>query len=189
MDKAAGEVTQLLLAWGEGDREALARLVPLVQSELMMIAKHFMGRERRQHTLEPTALINEAYLRLIEGKAMKWENRAHFFGIASNLMRQILVDHARRRLQLKRGGDALRISLTFAEALVDRSEFDIIGLDDALTDLAGFDPVKSRIVELRFFGGLTEEETAEAMRIPLRTIQREWRLAKAWLFKAMTTPD
>jgi len=153
----------------------------------MMIAKRYMGRERQQHTLEPTALVNEAYLRLIDGKDMKWENRAHFFGIAANLMRQILVDHARRRKQLKRGGDALRVSLTAAEALADRDACEVIALDDALADLSRFDPTKSRIVELRFFGGLTEEETAEAMKIPLRTIQREWRLAKAWLFKVMNS--
>lgn len=184
-----GEVTQLLLAWGEGDKEALARLVPLVQSELKQIARRYMRRERPDHTLQPTALVNEAYLRLIEGKSVKWQSRAHFFGIAANLMRQILVDNARRHMQLKRGGDALRVSLTAAEALGDQKDAGIIALDDALNSLAEFDSRKSKIIELRFFGGLTEEETAEALNMPLRTTQREWRLARAWLFNQLKSKD
>ncbi len=189
MSIPAGEVTQLLLAWGEGDKEALARLVPLVQSELKQIARRYMRRERPDHTLQPTALVNEAYLRLIEGKSVKWQSRAHFFGIAANLMRQILVDNARRHMQLKRGGDALRVSLTAAEALGDQKDAGIIALDDALNSLAEFDSRKSKIIELRFFGGLTEEETAEALNMPLRTTQREWRLARAWLFNQLKSKD
>lgn len=184
-----GEVTQLLLAWGEGDKEALARLVPLVQSELKQIARRYMRRERPDHTLQPTALVNEAYLRLIQGNSMKWQSRAHFFGIAANLMRQILVDNARRHMQLKRGGDALRVSLTGAEALGDQKDAGIIALDDALNSLAEFDSRKSKIIELRFFGGLTEEETAEALNMTLRTTQREWRLARAWLFNQLKSKD
>lgn len=184
-----GEVTQLLLAWGEGDKEALARLVPLVQSELKQIARRYMRRERPDHTLQPTALVNEAYLRLIQGNSMKWQSRAHFFGIAANLMRQILVDNARRHMQLKRGGDALRVSLTAAEALGDQKDAGIIALDDALNSLAEFDSRKSKIIELRFFGGLTEEETAEALNMTLRTTQREWRLARAWLFNQLKSKD
>ncbi len=184
-----GEVTQLLLAWGEGDKEALARLVPLVQSELKQIARRYMKRERPDHTLQPTALVNEAYLRLIQGNSMKWQSRAHFFGIAANLMRQILVDNARRHMQLKRGGDALRVSLTAAEALGDQKDAGIIALDDALNSLAEFDSRKSKIIELRFFGGLTEEETAEALNMTLRTTQREWRLARAWLFNQLKSKD
>lgn len=189
MDKPAGEVTQLLLAWGEGDKDALSRLVPLVQSELLLIAKRYMQRERQNHTLQPMALVNEAYLRLIDGNHMKWQNRAHFFGIAANLMRQILVDYARRRMQLKRGGDALRVSLTTAEALTAQDEAGVIALDDALKSLAEFDITKSRIIELRFFGGLTEAETAEALNISLRTLQREWSLARAWLFNQLKAND
>ncbi|MBK9316631.1 MAG: sigma-70 family RNA polymerase sigma factor [Acidobacteria bacterium] len=189
MSIPAGEVTQLLLAWGEGDKEALARLVPLVQSELKQIARRYMRRERPDHTLQPTALVNEAYLRLIEGNSVKWQSRAHFFGIAANLMRQILVDNARRHMQLKRGGDALRVSLTAAEALGDQKDAGIIALDDALNSLAEFDSRKSKIIELRFFGGLTEEETAEALNMPLRTTQREWRLARAWLFNQLKSKD
>lgn len=182
-------MTQLLLAWGEGDKEALARLVPLVQSELKQIARRYMRRERPDHTLQPTALVNEAYLRLIQGNSMKWQSRAHFFGIAANLMRQILVDNARRHMQLKRGGDALRVSLTAAEALGDQKDAGIIALDDALNSLAEFDSRKSKIIELRFFGGLTEEETAEALNMTLRTTQREWRLARAWLFNQLKSKD
>lgn len=189
MSIPAGEVTQLLLAWGEGDKEALARLVPLVQSELKQIARRYMRRERPDHTLQPTALVNEAYLRLIQGNSMKWQSRAHFFGIAANLMRQILVDNARRHMQLKRGGDALRVSLTAAEALGDQKDAGIIALDDALNSLAEFDSRKSKIIELRFFGGLTEEETAEALNMTLRTTQREWRLARAWLFNQLKSKD
>lgn len=186
MSAPTGDLTQLLIAWGNGEEAALARLVPAVQVELRRIALHYLRRERPDHTLQPTALVNEAYLRLIDGKAVKWENRAHFFGIAANLMRQILVDHARRRLQLKRGGDALRVSLTAANAMAEQKDADVIALDEALKSLALFDRRRSQIVELRFFGGLTEEETAEILQISLRTLQREWRLARAWLFTQLS---
>lgn len=185
MDKPQVEVTQLLLAWGQGDEGALELLVPAVQVELKRLARIYLNRERPGHTLQPTALVNEAFIRLIDGNSIQWENRAHFFGIAARLMRQILVDHARHRAKLKRGGDALRVSLTAAEGLADRPDSDLLALDEALKQLAEFDERKSRIVEMRFFGGLTEEETAEAMNIPLRTLQREWRLARAWLSNQM----
>jgi RNA polymerase sigma factor (TIGR02999 family) len=177
------EVTQMLLAWTDGDESALARLVPLVETELHRLAQAYLHRERFDHTLQTTALVNEAYLRLIDWKAVQWQNRAHFFGVAAQLMRRILVDHARRRRALVRGGDALRVSMAEAEnAGVERGA-DVIALNDALDTLASFDERKSRIVELRFFGGLTEQETAEVMKISLRTLQREWSLARAWLFQ------
>lgn len=187
MGDSVGEVSLLLNAWGDGDKDALDRLVPLVQSELIIIAKRYLARERPNHSLEPGALVNEAYLKLIRDEPVKWENRAHFFGIAARLMRQILVDHARRRMQLKRGGDALRVSLTSAEAQADRKTSDVIDLDDALNKLAEVDSRKSRVIELKFFGGLTEQEVAEVLGVPLRTVQRDWQLARAWLFKEMTS--
>lgn len=185
MNSDSGELTQLLLAWGNGDQEALARLAPAVQAELRRIALHYLRRERPDHTLQPTALINEAYLRLIDGQAVKWESRAHFFGIAANLMRQILVDHARRRLQLKRGGHVLRVSMTAAEAMPLQKDAEILALDEALNRLASFDPQKSRIIELRYFAVLSEEETSAALKISLRTLQRESRLARAWLLNQL----
>lgn len=185
MSKPEGEVTQLLVAWGNGDPAALEQLVPVVHRELRNLARHYLNRESPGHTLQPTALVNEAFLKLIGGNTVRWENRAHFFGIAAKLMREILVDHARRRKQLKRGGDALRVSLTSADASTDRKDSDVLALDDALKSLAEFDELKSRIVELRFFGGLTEEETSAALNIPLRTLQREWRLTRAWLSNQM----
>ena len=183
------EVTQLLVAWSNGDEAALARLAPLVQAELRRLAQSYLRRERPDHTLQATAIVNEAWIRLIDSKSVHWQNRAHFFGIAANLMRQILVDHARRRHNLKRGGNALRVSLTQAENIVAEKSPSVIALDDALTTLAEFDHRKSRIVELRFFGGLNEVETAEALKIPLRTVQREWSLARAWLYHELSKSE
>lgn len=175
------EVTQLLHDWSNGDEAALSRLVSLVEAELHRLAEGYMRREPADHTLQPTALINEAWLRLIDWKPAEWRNRAQFFGVVAQVMRRVLVDHARRRHALKHGGDALLVSLTQAEQWPSESGADVIALNDALDTLASFDERKSRIVELRFFGGMTEEETAEAMEIPLRTLQREWSLARAWL--------
>ena len=185
MVSSSHEVTQLLRAWSEGDEAALARLAPLVDAELHRLAGTFMRRERPGHTLQATALINEAYVRLIDARAVEWQNRAHFYGIAAQLMRRILVDHARRRKKLKRGGDPLQVSLAAAENAAPAPSADIVALDEALSSLAKFDERKSRIVELKFFGGLEEEAIAEAMKLSLRTVQREWNLARAWLYNEL----
>jgi RNA polymerase sigma-70 factor (ECF subfamily) len=180
------EVTRLLRAWSSGDEAALARLVPLVEAELHRLAGSFLRRERPGHTLQTTALVNEAYIRLIDDSAVQWQNRAHFFGIAAQLMRRILVDHARRRRKLKRGGDALRVSLAEVETkIAHEPSADIIALDEALSSLSEFDARKSQIVELKFFGGMEEEAIAEVLKISLRTVQREWSLARAWLYNEL----
>src|SRR5438105_903650 len=179
------EVTRLLRAWSDGDEAALERLAPLVEAELHRLAGSYLRRERPGHTLQTTALVNEAYLRLIDDSVVEWQNRAHFYGIAAQLMRRILVDHARRRRKLKRGGDPLRVSLTQAENAAPEPSADIIALDEALSSLAKLDPRKSQIVELKFFGGLQEEAIAEVLTISLRTVQREWSLARAWLYNEL----
>ena len=183
MSISSHEVTQLLRAWSNGDEAALDRLAPLVESELHRLANSFLRRERPDHTLQTTALVNEAYIRLIDDSAVRWQNRAHFYGIAAQVMRRILVDHARRRRKLKRGGDQFRVQLAEAETVVRTPNADILALDDALTSLSEFDARKSKIVELKFFGGLSEEAIAEVLKISLRTVQREWNLARgrcAW---------
>ena len=185
MISSSHEVTQLLRAWSNGDQAALARLAPLVDAELHRLADSFLRRERPGHTLQTTALINEAYLRLIDDSAVEWQNRAHFYGIAAQLMRRILVDHARRRRKLKRGGGALRVSLAEAENGAQEPSSDIIALDDALSSLSKFDLRKSQIVELKFFGGLGEEAIAAVLKTSLRTVQREWNLARAWLYQEL----
>lgn len=180
-------VTQLLLAWSAGDQSALEQLMPLVYDELRRLANAYMRRERANHTLQPTALVNEAYLRLADQKSMRWQNRAQFFGIAAKLMREILVDHARRRMAEKRGGEERqRLSLSAAERIVDKPEIDLLALNDALGDLAKFDQQHSRIVELRFFGGLTIAETAEVLNISHATVERDWNLARAWLRRELS---
>jgi RNA polymerase sigma factor (TIGR02999 family) len=175
----------MLLAWNDGDETALERLIPHVEAELHALAQRYLSRERLGHSLQPTALVNEAFLRLIDYKAINWQNRAHFFGVAANLMRHVLVDHARRRNQ-KRGGDLLRVSLADAENVAEARTADVIALDEALNNLATFDLRKSQIVELKFFGGLSEEEIAEVMKLSLRTVQRDWNLARAWLYKELS---
>ena len=175
------EVTQLLIAWGNGDRAALDRLMPLVYEELRRLARHYMSRERPGHTLQTTALVNEAYLRLVGQESMRWENRAHFFGIAAHLMRQILVDHARSRLAAKRGGAQLRLSLSEVDRIASRPDVNLLALDEALGRLEALDPQKSRIVELRYFGGLGIEETAEVIGVSPATVKRDWSMARAWL--------
>ncbi len=178
-------VTQLLLAWGEGDESARDELIPLVYDALRRIARQRLRNEREGHTLQTTALINEAYLKLIESP-VSWRSRAHFFGIAARLMREILIDYARARKRLKRGGERHRISLTEADAIAQEQAVDLLALDEALTRLAAVDPQKSQIVELRFFAGLTIEETAEALGASTATVERGWRAARAWLQTEMT---
>ena len=182
---SSNEVTQLLLAWGNGDKEALNKLIPLVQEELHRLAARHMRREKPGHTLQTTALVNEAYCKLIDQKNVRWQNRAHFFGIAAQLMRRILVDHARGRARVKRGGAAQTISLDETLLIPQTRAAELVSLDDALTRLAKFDLQKSRIVEMRFFGGLSTEEIAEVEQVSTRTIEREWRKAKAWLYHAI----
>lgn len=180
-------VTQLLNELGAGDRATLDRLVPLVFDELRRLAQSYLRRERADHTLQPTALVNEAYLRLVNQQDVRWQNRAHFFGIAANLMRQILVDHARRRAADKRGGaDLERLSLTHAERVFEREDVDVLALDEALTGLNEFDPQQARIVELKFFAGLTIEETSEFLGVSHATIERDWKLARAWLKRELS---
>jgi len=180
------EITQLLMNWSHGDNAALDQLVPLVYPELRRLAKRYMDREAPEHTLQTSALINEAYLKLVDQQNVQWENRSHFFALAAQVMRHILVDHARTRNYAKRGGGAPRVPLDEAAALTEQRASELIALDDALRDLATLDKCKSQIIELRFFGGLSLEETAEVMNISASTVQREWRAAKAWLHRAMT---
>ena len=174
-------VTALLLKWGKGDDDARERLIPLVHQELHRIARRCMAGERVGHSLQATALVNEAYVRLVDGKAVEWHDRAHFLAVSARVMRRILVDHARARHAQKRGGEGARV--TFDEALVvtDEPRQNFVALDDALEALAKFDERKSRVVELRFFGGLSVEETASVLNVSPDTVMRDWRLAKAWL--------
>jgi RNA polymerase sigma-70 factor, ECF subfamily len=183
------EVTQLLLAWSKGDEAALEQLAPLVEGELRRIAKRYIRRERPGHLLQTSALINEAYLRLIDWKNAQWESRTHFFGVAAQLMRRVLVDEARARNYQKRGGDAVRVSLTEVDGDQKKrraKSASLTALDDALKSLDIFDHRKCVIVELRYFGGLTVEETARVMKLSARTVIREWGLAQAWLYRELS---
>jgi RNA polymerase sigma factor (TIGR02999 family) len=180
------DITQLLKDWSDGDGQAPAQLMPLVYQELRRLADHYMSHERVSHTLQPTALVNEAYLRLIDQTRVNWQNRAHFFGIAAQLMRRILLDHARAHHAGKRGGVAKRLSLDEAAILPEERASDLIALDEALEELAKFDERKSRIVELRFFGGLGVDETAEVLGIHRATVLRDWAVAKAWLHRELS---
>lgn len=185
----SSEITGLLLAWSDGNREALERLTPLVYQELRRLAESYLRRERAGHTLQPTALAHEAYLKLIDQQCVRWQNRAHFFGIAAQAMRRILVDHARTRLAEKRGSGAPVVSLDEAiDAAVQRAD-QLVALDEALKTLAEMDPQKSRVVELKYFGGMTLEETAEVLGISRATVIREWRMAKAWLYGELNKSD
>jgi RNA polymerase sigma factor (TIGR02999 family) len=177
------DITQLLIAWSDGRREALDDLMPVVYADLRRVAAGYMRRESPGHALQPTALVHEAYVRLIDQKQVRWRNRAHFFGVAAGLMRRILVDNARRRRAEKRGGGWERVTLAGDEAAAadSHTEIDVLALHEALERLAGFDPQQERIVELRYFGGLTIEETAEVVGISAATVVREWTIAKAWL--------
>ena len=179
------DITRLLTAWTDGDQSALEKLVPLVESELHRLAHHYMVRERPGHTLQTSALVNEAYIRLIDWKNVRWQNRAHFFAVSAQLMRRILVDFARERNYLKRGGGALQVSLTEAEALPLERNDDLVALDEALARLSQLDERKARVVELRFFGGLSVKEVAEVLKVSEETVMRDWRLAKVWLLREL----
>lgn len=178
----SSDVTLLLRAWGEGSKEALDRLAPVVHRELRRIAGRLMAAQRPNHTLQATALVNEAYLRLVDAQQVNWQDRAHFFALCARAMRQILVDHARSRGSAKRGGGQVAIELEEGLAAGSSPEANLLELDDALNRLAELDPRKSRVIELRFFGGLSVAETAEALKISPETVQRDWKLARAWLY-------
>jgi RNA polymerase sigma factor (TIGR02999 family) len=182
---ATHRVTQLLVDWSGGNKAALDQLMPLVYEDLRRLARRYMRREGSGHTLQTTGLVNEAYQRLVDQKQVRWQNRAHFFGIAAQLMRRILVDHARTRQRAKRGGGALQVSLAEAGAIAQESPTDLLALDEALARLAEVDGRKSQIVELRFFGGLSIKETAEVLQVSPGTVMRDWTMAKAWLYRAL----
>lgn len=179
-------VTELLLAWGEGDRSALDRLVPLVYAELRRRAGAQLARERGSHTLQPTALVHEAFLRMVDQRASHWQNRAQFYAVAAQLMRRILVDHARARVAAKRGGGAVRIPLDEAGEAAAGPETDVLHLHQALERLAALDPRQAQVVELRYFGGLTTGEVAAVLEIAEITVKRDWAMAKAWLYRELT---
>jgi RNA polymerase sigma-70 factor, ECF subfamily len=183
-DPAMGELSGLLRAWSEGDQGALDKLTPVVYDELHRLASRYMRREREGHSLQTTALVNEAYMRLVDYKRMQWQNRAHFFAVSAQLMRRILVEHARRH-NVKRGGGVPHVSLDEA-AVVDHKSADLVLLDDAMNTLARLDPRKVRVVEMRFFGGLSVEETAEVLKVSPVTVMRDWSIAKAWLYRELT---
>jgi RNA polymerase sigma-70 factor (ECF subfamily) len=182
-DALPSNVTGLLVDWSNGDETAYERLAPLVHAELHRLAHHYMSRERDGHTLQTTALVNEAYLRLVDQKQTRWQNRAHFFGICAELMRRILVDYARQQNYQKRGGGVRKLSLEEAPVFSKEKTADLIALDEALKELASFDKRKARVVELRFFGGLSNEEIAEVMGVHPNTVSRDWNAARAWLYK------
>lgn len=186
MQPHSNEVTQLLIDWNNGDTAAVDKLMPIIYTELRTLAARYLSKERINHTLQPTALVHEAYLQLVETSRVNWQNRAHFFGAAARLMRRILVDHARSHQAAKRGG-GLKVSISDEMAIAQPKEIDLVALDDALNLLAALDPQQSRVVELRFFGGLSIEETAEALAISPATVKRHWASAKAWLNHQLTT--
>jgi RNA polymerase sigma-70 factor (ECF subfamily) len=180
-------VTGLLIDWRNGDQSAYERLVPMVHAELHRLAHHYMSRERADHTLQTTALVNEAYVRLVDQKRTNWQNRAQFFGICAELMRRILVDYARQHQYQKRGGGAQRVTFDESAQVTEEKTADLVALDEALESLAKFDPRKARVVELRFFGGLNVDETAEVMGVHANTVIRDWSAARSWLYKAVTS--
>jgi RNA polymerase sigma factor (TIGR02999 family) len=179
------QVSKLLLAWSEGEEGAYEQLIPLVYDELHRLAKRYMRKERPGHTLQTSALVNEAYLRLIGAKEVSWQNRAHFFAVSARLMRRILVDFARAKHELKRGGDARQVSLDEALLVSPGSNTDVLALDEALTRLFALQRRQAEVVEMRYFGGLTEEEIAEVLKVSLRTVQQDWRLARLWLYREL----
>jgi RNA polymerase sigma factor (TIGR02999 family) len=179
------QITQLLIDWNNGSPEAMEKLMPMVESELRRIAANYMRRERPDHTLQTSALVNEAYLKLVDQRQVRWENRSHFFALASQLMRRILLDHARAQHRAKRGGDAVHVNLDDVAVISPEKSSDLIALDEALSRLQEFDPRKNRIVEMRFFGGLTVDEVAEVLGIAPVTVMLHWRLARAWLQREM----
>ncbi len=180
------EVTGLLLAWSEGEQTALEKLMPLVYAELHRLAKRYMRREHAGHTLQTSALVNEAYLRLIDARSVRWQNRAHFFAVSAQIMRRILVDFARAKQNLKRGGGAQQVTLDEGLVISPESGADLLALDEALERLALLNERQSRVVELRYFGGLNEDEVAEALKVSARTVRSDWSLARAWLYRELS---
>src|SRR5215510_8739953 len=189
MTPSPKDITRMLMAWSNGDRAALDQLMPIIYEELRHLANRYMQRERADHTLSTTALVHEAYLRLIDQRQVRWQNRAHFFAVAAQMMRRILIDHARSHQYAKRGGGAIQVSLDEAAAVTEARAAELLAVDEALERLTALDARKGRIVELRFFGGLTEEETAEVIGVSLPTVQREWRAAKAWLRRMLAAGE
>ena len=187
MASSPHQVSQLLLAWSEGEEGAYERLIPLVYEELHRLAKRSMRKERSGHTLQTSALVNEAYLRLIGTRDVRWQNRAHFFAVSARLMRRILVDFARTKHNLKHGGGALQVTMDEALAVSSEPSADLLALDEALTRLTALHPRQAEIVEMRYFGGLQEEEIAEVLKVSLRTVQQDWRLARLWLYRELKT--
>jgi RNA polymerase sigma factor (TIGR02999 family) len=188
MDESPQQVTQLLQAWSGGEESALDKLVPLVYAELHRLARRYMAREQPGNTLQVTALVNEAYLKLVDTRQSSWQNRAHFFAVCAQMMRRILVDRARSRRALKRGMGEPALELDEALVVTEWRRADLVALDDALKDLAAVDPRKGQVVELRFFGGLSVEETAEVLKVSKETVLRDWKLAKAWLMRELSKP-
>lgn len=186
MPDSSSDVTKLLIEWSDGDKDALDSLFPLVYDELRKMARQYLRRERDDHTLQPTALVNEAFMRLVDQQHVNWQNRAHFFAIAANMMRRILINHAEAHRAAKRGGSERKVTLDEAMSVFAERDIDLLALDEALTRLSEFDKEQSRIVELRFFGGLTNEEVAEVTNVSLATVKREWATAKTWLLKELT---
>lgn len=186
---AEQDITQLLRDWGRGEKSALDRLMPVVYSELRRIARNFMRRQNPGHTLQTTALVNEAFLNLVDSSRVNWQSRTHFFAIAAQLMRRVLVDAARRKNSRKRGGDHLRVTLDNGADIAPESNTDLVALDEALTRLFELNPRHGRIVELKYFGGLTEEQISHMLNISERTVRRDWTLAKSWLFRELSGTD
>ena len=189
MNPPSHDVTQILQAWSNGDPRALEDLIPVIYEELRRQAARYLRRERPNHTLQTTALIHEAYLRLVDQKDVRWQNRAHFFGVAAQLMRRILVDHARKDRAVKRGGPAIKLPLGEAAAIAGRPDMNLVALDEALSKLAAMDERKSRVVELKYFGGLTAEEAAEVLQVSPATVRHDWSMAKAWLRREIAGGD
>jgi RNA polymerase sigma factor (TIGR02999 family) len=179
------EISALLIDWSNGDKAALDKLLPLVERELHRLAHSYMKKEKPDHTLQTSALVNEAYLRLVDQRHTRWQNRAHFFGIAAQIMRRILLNHARDQHRVKRGGEAVQVSLSEVAMVSGEKSAELLALDEALQRLADFDPRKSQVVELRYFGGMSVEETAEVLRVSPVTVMRDWNLAKAWLAREL----
>lgn len=188
-DKLQHEVTQILREWSDGDANAPARLMPFVYDELRRQARNYLTRERESHTLQPTALVHEAYLRLVDQTRISWQNRAHFYGVASSMMRRVLVDHARAQTREKRGGAAVRLSIEDVQVPLEQRAADLVALDEALEELAKFDERKCQIVEMRFFGGLSDEEIAEVLGVSTRTVLRDWKTARLWLYRELSEPS
>lgn len=187
MTPSPKSITQLLIEWRDGDEKALDRLMPLVYDELNRLAHRYMHRERPGHSFQTNDLVNEAYLRLVNHKGMRWQNRAHFYAVSAQAMRRILVDRARSRGSVKRGGGILLVGLEQADTAPEKQAADLVALDDALTDLAAMDPRKAKVVEMRYFGGMSVEETAEALGVSTVTVMRDWSTAKAWLLRALSS--